>query len=191
MILRASQAVLGGVLAVACALFVGAASAENVPEPDGFRSAPYRAPVPATLTGATVLTTDEAHRVWKAGEAVFVDVLPRPERPEDLPEGTLWNPPKRETVPGSFWLPNTGYDKLTPEREAYLVAGLESVSDGNLDAPLVFMCRSECWMSWNAAKRALNLGYTNVNWFPDGTDGWTEDGHPVETKEPMNLPAKS
>jgi rhodanese-related sulfurtransferase len=27
-------------------------------------------------------------------------------------------------------------------------------------------------MSWNAAKQALSYGYTNVAWYPEGTDGW-------------------
>jgi rhodanese-related sulfurtransferase len=34
-------------------------------------------------------------------------------------------------------------------------------------------------MSWNAAKRALEYGYTNVMWFRDGTDGWQELGYPL------------
>ncbi len=35
-------------------------------------------------------------------------------------------------------------------------------------------------MSWNAAKRALALGYQNVAWYPDGTDGWHEAGLPLQ-----------
>ena len=31
-------------------------------------------------------------------------------------------------------------------------------------------------MSWNAAKRALSWGYSNVAWYPDGTDGWRTPG---------------
>jgi rhodanese-related sulfurtransferase len=34
-------------------------------------------------------------------------------------------------------------------------------------------------MSWNAAKRALALGYTHVMWFSEGTDGWQELGYPL------------
>ena len=34
-------------------------------------------------------------------------------------------------------------------------------------------------MSWNAAKRALALGYGNVAWFPDGTDAWEALGLPL------------
>ena len=41
----------------------------------------YRAPTPATLRGARVLTTDEAHALWEKRQAAFVDVLPQPPRP--------------------------------------------------------------------------------------------------------------
>ena len=34
-------------------------------------------------------------------------------------------------------------------------------------------------MSWNAAKRVLSMGYANVAWYPDGTDGWTDMLLPV------------
>ena len=41
---------------------------------------------------------------------------------------------------------------------------------------LVIYCQADCWMSWNAAKRALSYGYPNVAWYPDGTDGWERAG---------------
>jgi rhodanese-related sulfurtransferase len=34
-------------------------------------------------------------------------------------------------------------------------------------------------MSWNAAKRALSYGYTNVAWYPEGTDGWQRANLPL------------
>jgi rhodanese-related sulfurtransferase len=40
-------------------------------------------------------------------------------------------------------------------------------------------------MSWNAAKRALTLGYSDVIWYPDGTDGWTEADLPLAPATPM------
>jgi rhodanese-related sulfurtransferase len=39
-------------------------------------------------------------------------------------------------------------------------------------------------MSWNAAKRALALGYKNVAWYPDGTDGWEAAGLPLQEAKP-------
>ena len=39
-------------------------------------------------------------------------------------------------------------------------------------------------MSWNAAKRALALGYRRVLWYPEGTDGWARQGLPLERRAP-------
>ena len=76
-------------LAAICLLtFIGsgARSQDHVPEPAGYRLDNYRAPTPATLAGARVLTTAEAKLYWKNG-AVFVDVLPHSPRPANLPAG--------------------------------------------------------------------------------------------------------
>lgn len=154
------------------------------PEPEGYRMEAYRAPVPESLAGATVLTTEDAHALWVEGGAVFVDVLPRPGRPADLPEGTLWRPPARDGIPGSVWLPNTGHGALSTEAEAYFVDGLEEATGGDPGAPVVFYCKTECWMSWNAAKRAMDMGLSDVRWYPEGTDGWAAAGHPTERHEP-------
>lgn len=169
----------------AAALMAPALAAQGAPpEPEGYRMEAYRAPVPATLEGAIVLSTEEAHALWSAGEAAFVDVLPRPGRPADLPQGTLWRPKARDAIPGGVWLPNTGHGALSPEAEAYFAEGLRAATGGDTDAPLVLYCQAECWMSWNAAKRALALGYGAVHWFPEGTDGWAAAGHPTEPHEP-------
>jgi len=42
-------------------------------------------------------------------------------------------------------------------------------------------------MSWNAAKRAIALGYT-VAWYPDGTDGWQDAGLPLSVAVPVPRP---
>jgi PQQ-dependent catabolism-associated CXXCW motif protein len=53
---------------------------------------------------------------------------------------------------------------------------------------LVFYCQADCWMSWNAAKRALSLGYSNVAWYPEGTDGWTFYNLPTLESRPEPRP---
>ena len=58
---------------------------ETVEEPGAYREDAYRAPVPATLAGATVVSTAEAHALWESGGAAFIDVLPRPPRPANDP----------------------------------------------------------------------------------------------------------
>ncbi|MEP9354486.1 PQQ-dependent catabolism-associated CXXCW motif protein [Xanthobacter sp. KR7-65] len=160
------------------------AHAEPPPEPDGYRMDAYRAPVPATLAGARVLDTEQAAALWRAQKAAFVDVLPRPPRPANLPAGTVWRDQPRPSIPGAMWLPNTGFGALSEETEAYLRAGLGAATRGDVNAPLVIFCQRECWMSWNAAKRAIAYGYRDVSWFPEGTEGWAAAGLPLEPVEP-------
>src|SRR5215470_14387495 len=163
------------------ALVPVAASGQDpaVPEPGGYRMDDYRAPTPATLQGARVLTTGEAADLWRAGTAVFIDVMPQPPRPAGLPPGTIWRDKPRGNIPGSIWLPDTGYGALAPATEDYLRDGLAQASGGEQTKTLVVYCQKDCWMSWNAAKRALGFGYRNIAWFPDGTDGWQEAGLPL------------
>lgn len=174
---------------VGLALLVGAAGQGLPPEPAGYRMEHYRAPVPATLKGAAVLSTDEAHRVWQSGRAVFIDVLPRPPRPQGLPASTLWRPKPRTDIPGSIWLPDTGYGALAPVMQHYFEDGLLNATGNDQGRMLVFYCLADCWMSWNAAKRALALGYSHVAWYPGGTDEWEAHGFPVEARDPVPRPA--
>jgi PQQ-dependent catabolism-associated CXXCW motif protein len=167
------------------------AAADTPPEPAGFRMDDYRAPTPATLRGATVLSTQDARALWQHHDAVFIDVLPQAPRPTGLPASTIWREKPREDIPGSIWLPDTGYGALAPPMERYFQDGLALASDGNHDRMLVFYCLANCWMSWNAAKRAIALGYTHVAWYPDGTDGWTADHLPLESRSPLPRPKTS
>ena len=153
------------------------------PEPSGYRMQDYRAATPATLAGARVVTTADAEKIWNSG-AAFVDVLPRAPRPANLPAGTLWHEKPRMNIPGSIWLPDTGYGAIASTTENYLRAGLEHITQGDRSKWLVIYCLRDCWMSWNAAKRALTMGYRNVAWYPDGTDGWEEAGLPLQEAKP-------
>jgi PQQ-dependent catabolism-associated CXXCW motif protein len=171
-------------------LLAGAApDAAAPPEPSGYRMEEYRAPTPASLHGAKVLTTEQAHALWAKEQAAFVDVLPQPPRPQGLPASTIWRPKPRLDIPHSIWLPDTGYGALAPIMEAYFERGLAQASAGDHDRTLVFYCLESCWMSWNAAKRAITLGYTNVAWYRDGTDGWTANGFPTEERQPVPRPS--
>lgn len=176
--------VFGALLVAFCAAPVGAASVQAPPEPPGYRMEDFRAPTPAGLAGATVLTTRAAEALWRARGAVFVDVLPRPPRPVGLPAGTLWRDTPHASIPGAVWLPNVGFGALNDETKAYFRDGLKAATQGDDTRRLVFFCQRQCWMSWNAAKRALAAGYTNVAWYPDGTDGWREAGLSLDPAEP-------
>jgi len=183
-------------LELAALVFLCAAAAQPVAfagdgpadEPKGYRTDNYRAPTPATLEGAKVLTAAEAAVLWRSGKAAFIDVLPQPPRPANLPEGTLWREKPRFSIPGSIWLPDTGYGALDPAMEGYFRSGLQQASGEDRSKMLVFFCLKNCWHSWNAAKRAVSLGYANVAWYPDGTDGWSAGALPLEAVTPVPRP---
>ena len=165
-------------------LAVPSLAQQQISEPDGYRTENYRAPVPATLSGARVLSTQETEAIWRAKGGIFIDVLPRPPKPKNLPEGTVWRDKPRFNIPGSMWLPDTGYGALAAPTESYLRQGLAHASGGNRQAQLVIYCQADCWMSWNAAKRALSYGYPNVAWYPEGTDGWERADLPLDQSQP-------
>ena len=79
----------------------GARAQELVPEPEGYRTEDYRAPVPETLAGARVHHDGEAEAIWRAKTGVFIDVLPRPPKPANLPAGTVWRDRPRSTFPAA------------------------------------------------------------------------------------------
>lgn len=179
---RALGSLALGFIALLAPIAAGAQSDAPVPEPDGYRMDRFRAPVPATLKGATVVSTKEVEAL--ADAAVLIDVLPRPPKPEGLKEGTIWRPRPRSNIPGSVWLPNTGFGVLPISVEAYFRDNLTRLTEGDPARKLVFYCLANCWMSWNAAKRALTYGYSQVYWYPEGTDAWSAAGLPLEQSEP-------
>ena len=178
--IRLSAAALAAILAMA----TPAGAQDRPAEPADYRTDDYRAPVPATLAGARVLTTAEAEAIWREKSGVFIDVLPRAPKPANLPAGTVWRDRPRLDIPGSIWLPDTGYGKLAAPTEDYLKRGLARASGGDTAKLLVIYCQENCWMSWNAAKRVLSYGYRNVAWYPDGTDGWERELLPLSAAEP-------
>lgn len=165
------------------------APAGGVAEPAGYRMDAYRAPVPATLEGATVLDTAGLRVLMEKERPLLVDVLPKPRKPPGREPGQLWIEPVREHIPGSVWLPNTGYGELSEEFERYFREELVRLTGGERDRPVVFYCDPACWMSWNAAKRALReLGYRRVYWYPEGVAGWQAAGGAVEAAREIPMP---
>ena len=83
-----------------------------IEEPAGYRLADFRAPVPATLSGADILNTEDLAALVVAEDPFLIDVMPAPRKPRDT---GLWITPKRQNIPGSHWLANTGYGELSDE----------------------------------------------------------------------------
>lgn len=166
-----------------------AVARSTVPEPEGYRMERYRAPVPATLAGATVLATAALKELIGTDAPLLIDVLPKSRKPRDRAADQVWIEPARENIPGSVWLPNVGYGELSAEFADYFRSELDRLTEGNKDHPVVFYCDANCWMSWNAAKRAhQELGYTRVYWYPEGVQGWKRAGLQVAEAQEVPMP---
>ena len=69
---------------------------------------------------------------------------------------------------------------------AYFDDSLAELTGGDPARPLVFYCDANCWMGYNAAKRAVReLGYRNVYWYPEGVQGWRERRARAGQAEPV------
>lgn len=156
----------------------------TIAEPAGYRMTDFRTPVPATLKGARVVGAEEARELMEQ-KAVFIDVYPQAPKPPNLPAGTVWRDPSHESIAGAAWLANVGYGVVPPAVQSYFSARLETLTGGDKARTVVFFCLKNCWMSWNAAKRALEMGYANVVWFPDGVDGWRDLALPTANLQPL------
>ena len=151
----------------------------HAPEPSGYWLGPVHGAVPATIAGGKVLDTAELAKLVSRGGVVLVDVADAPHRPSGLPPGTLWLPPPHRDIPGSAWIPGAGRGAIPPRFAAWYRARLEQLTGGDRNKPVVVYCHPHCWMSWNAARRAINDGYRQVYWYPGGTEGWRNAGHPT------------
>ena len=154
-------------------------------EPPGYRMDNYRALVPNTVAGATTVSTQQLKAMIDAGGVVLVDVLPAPRKPPDMLPGVPWMPVPHRNLPGSIWLPEVGRGKIPASVNAYFQDNLARATGDDKDRPVVIYCRIDCWMSWNAAKRAASYGYTAIHWYPMGIEGWEFEGLPLEVSRPV------
>jgi PQQ-dependent catabolism-associated CXXCW motif protein len=110
--------------------------------------------------------------------------MPNTPKPANLPAGTIWRDKVRKDIPGSTWLANVGYGAISEETAGYFRQGLATQAGSDKSRPILFYCMTNCWMSWNAAKRAIEWGYSSVIWYPLGADGWQSANLPLEENKP-------
>ncbi len=119
-------------------------------------------PTPTSIPGGQVITTDRLLGLYSQaqqnGLLVFHVLGPGP----TLPNAQNAAPASQ---PGSF------NDQTQQEFGNYL----RQVTQGNNARPLVFYCQStQCWMSYNAALRAINMGFSQVYWYRGGIEAWQQ-----------------
>ncbi|WP_434574002.1 PQQ-dependent catabolism-associated CXXCW motif protein [Pseudomonas sp. Z3-8] len=152
--------------------------------PQGFRITQYRSPTPASADSAQTVDTEALQRLLKQTPApVLIDVYRRP-----WVQGRFIDTEPHANLPGSLWLANTGDGELDATWQDYFTFYLRKATAGQADQPLVFYCRSDCWLSWNAVKRAAALGYKHLYWYRDGLDAWEAANLPLQAARPEPLP---
>ncbi|GJL95222.1 MAG: hypothetical protein DHS20C05_16270 [Hyphococcus sp.] len=125
-------------------------------------------PTPASIPGGQIITTKGLTELMQSGQTPFVlfDILGG----EEIIPGAIAAVPASQA--GSF------NDQTQQEFSGFL----QQMSQGNKQTPLVFYCLStKCWMSYNAALRAINMGYTNVLWYRGGIEAWKMAGNKVQS----------
>lgn len=152
---------------------------------EGYRTARYRAPVDRPPTSAAQIALEQVLRLKPGVDALFIDVLPAEGGVRDPLTGKWTLAVQHDTIPGAAWHPEVG--RGLPD--AVLWQGLRdavfAVRAKHRAIPVVVFCRSDCWMSWNAARRLASEGVGKVYWFAEGIEGWHDAGRALVKAEPV------
>jgi PQQ-dependent catabolism-associated CXXCW motif protein len=179
-LLRALAVIIGGAWAVAIAA---------APEPSGYWTGPVNSPVPATLTGGTVISSaHRLHTLLTHKDTVLVDVSNTPHRPENMAPGAPWLPLPHRAIPGTLWIPGVGMGEIPATLDSYFRQELATATHNDPTRRVIIYCHRTCWLSWNAAKRAISYGYQHVYWYRDGIEGWKAARLPTAVIEPQAEP---
>jgi PQQ-dependent catabolism-associated CXXCW motif protein len=139
----------------------------GVPATAQLHAGQMHGPTPASIPGGQIITTKGLVELLKSGQApvLVLDVLGG----QEIIQGAQYAVPAAQ--PGSF-------DDQTQQQFGQY---LQQATGGSKQYPIALYCLSpQCWMSYNAALRAINLGYTNVLWYRGGIESWKQAGLPVQ-----------
>ncbi len=162
-----------------------------VPEPDGYWTGPINSAVPLTVRGGRVIhDAHELKAMLKHQGTVIVDVSNSPRRPDNMAPGAPWMPVPHRAIPGSLWIPGAGLGEIPPATDQFFKQSLAAATSGDLTRRVIIYCHETCWLSWNAAKRAVSYGYRHVYWYRQGIEGWKAAGFPTEVIEPKVAPER-
>jgi PQQ-dependent catabolism-associated CXXCW motif protein len=130
---------------------------------------------PLAIPGGRLIRTGELESALNRGTlegAPFwmIDALRRPDSDQVY-------------IPGSKYIGYAGdYGTFDDGTQRRLKEELAKLTNDNLDMPLVFFCSgAKCWESYNAALRAIKLGYRKVYWYRGGISAWQTAHRPSPT----------
>mgnify|MGYP001565409310 CR=1 FL=1 len=144
----------------------------NVAPTTTLRTTEYHAPTPRQIPGGRVLRTVELK--------AMLEKEPRPYLIDVLGGGI------HRTLAGAFWMAGAGAGDMSKDEEQRFLEALAKFAGGDKNRPLVFFCSdSGCWLSYNAALRAITAGYTNIMWYRGGLAAWHHAEFPMSQSDPF------
>ena len=144
----------------------------NIAPTTQLRRRDYHAPTPLAIPGGRMVRTIELQSMLMGRSPPhLIDVL---------------GGRGHRTIRGAFWLPGAGAGDLSPDESRRFVDAVAKFAAGDKSRPLAFFCADrECWLSYNAALRAIAAGYTNIMWYRGGIAAWLHAGFPMSPAEPF------
>jgi len=134
-------------------------------------------PTPTTIPGGKVLTTLQLYEGLARGTLGKDPSTPTPPVMVDA-----WSDPHHMTIPTSTLIPEAGKvtDSKPDKAREQLWTALNKASGGNFEKPLVFFSSGvKNWEGYNAALRAIDMGYSRVYWYRGGIASWKAAGQPL------------
>lgn len=130
-------------------------------------------PTPTSIPGGRLITTVELAAMLQQNQG---------QANGTLLFHVLGSPPM---IPGAIQAaPASAPGNFSDQTQQEFGQFLQQATQGNRARPMVFYCQStQCWMSYNAALRAINMGYSSVLWYRGGIEAWQQSG------QALNAPA--
>ncbi len=128
-------------------------------------------PTPTSIPGGQVIGTQQLAQLLQGGQQrmLLLDVYGGPQH---LPGAVQAGPAAQG---GSF-------DDAVQQGFGQF---LQQATGGDTSRMIVVYCGGvQCWSSYNAALRALKLGYRNVAWYRGGIEAWQQAGLPMASSNP-------
>lgn len=139
------------------------------PTPDGS--------MPTSVSGVLVVSPKEAKCVLDAYKDIVVIA----------PMGDIMQ------LPGAVPILTLGTAAESHDSDARFTPLVTKLTEGNLDRPILTYCHhTSCGLSYNAAIHLRRLGYRNILWMREGSQGWSKAGYPYaklnEVQAPLDQP---
>lgn len=139
----------------------------GVPAVATLRTGEHSAPTPVEIPGGKLIVTQALRDLVIKSEPTMRPLL------IDVLGGS-----GHASLPGTVWLADAGrgtsFEDATQRK---LAEALQALTGGERMRPLVFFCQGpRCWLSYNAALRAIRLGYRTVYWYRGGIEAWLAAG---------------